>query len=215
MTTNPQSQFDETVLEMIEHSPVGAVPQTPAYQDALKRLRSAHQIYADADHRDGYVTSRSLSRLPAFHAANLPALVKGEIEAEALEPNGAIFDRYVQSLSASLRQRAEAVRLQVAGRPIHHRAKGEAFKDPVHSLFLLPGSGPHPGLPGNYLYGVLTQLGADAKTARWAVIVHDNDDGAERFETDSRQEALDKVTELVESAPFRLDELAGLGFVAL
>lgn len=214
MSQNPHAQFDETVLEMIEHSPIGAVPQTPAHRDAVGRLLAAHQIYADADHKDGYVTARSLARLPVFRATNLDALARGEIDAEALEANAAIYDRYVHSLAAGLRPKAEAVRLHVAGRPPMHRAKGAVVHDPMHTLFLVPGSGPHPGLPGNYLHGSLFQLSADAQASRWAIIIHDNDDGAERFEAATRQEALEKLIELVESAPFRLDELAALGFVA-
>jgi hypothetical protein len=93
MSQDPNAHFDSTVLEMIEHSPVGAVPATPSYQDAIVRLRASHKIYADADHKDGHVTARSLARLRNFHAGNLDSLVAGTILPEALEPNSGIFDR--------------------------------------------------------------------------------------------------------------------------
>lgn len=102
MPHNPHANFDQTVLEMIEHSPVGAVPVTPAYQDAIRRLYVANRAYADADHKDGHVTARSLAKLPLFHANNLMELVASQIAPEALEANGSIFDRYIQSLPAAL-----------------------------------------------------------------------------------------------------------------
>ena len=124
MPHNPHANFDQTVLEMIEHSPVGAVPVTPAYQDAIRRLYVANRAYADADHKDGHVTARSLAKLPLFHANNLPELVASQIAPEALEANGSIFDRYIQSLPAAHRAKAESYRLTVAGRVAHHRARG-------------------------------------------------------------------------------------------
>jgi len=209
---DPNEHFDQTVLDLIEHSPVGAVPATPTHQDALKRLYAAHQVYADADHREGHVTARSLARLPAFHAKNLDELIAGRIGAEALEPNASIFDRYIHSLPAERRAKTEARRLIVAGRPIHHRAHHAvtAAHDPVHSLFLLPGGGPHPGLPGNYLYGSVYETGAGSSP--WAVNLHDSDDGAALFEAPSIQDALAKLQEVLESAPFTLVELEALGF---
>jgi hypothetical protein len=207
----PHEHFDQTVLDMIEHSPIGAVPATPAYQDALKRLYASHQTYADADHKDGHVTARSLGRLPAFHAKNLDELITGKIGAEALEPNAGIFDRYVQSLPADRRARAEARRLVVAGRPVHHRKhEGAPVHDAVHSLFLVPGAGPHPGLPGNYLYGSIYETGAAAHP--WALNLHDSDDGAAVFEAASLADALAKLQEVLASAPFNMDELVALDF---
>src|SRR3954470_2564219 len=107
MPSDPHAQFDQTVLEMIEHSPVGAVPHTPAYTDALSRLYASHQVYADADHKGGHVTVRSLATRPSFHANNLEAFIAGKIDTEALESNASIFDRYIQSLPAAQRAPAE------------------------------------------------------------------------------------------------------------
>ena len=210
MPHDPHAHFDHTVLDLSEHSPVGAVPATPAYQDAIKRLYASHQAYADADHKDGHVTARALARLPSFHAANLDELIAGRIGSEALEPNAAIFDRYVQSLPADRRARAEARRLGVAGRPVHHRAKDTTVHDLVHSLFLVPGAGPHPGLPGNYLYGSLYETGVTAHA--WALAIHDSDDGAAVFETAALPAALAKLQEVLASAPFNMNELEALEF---
>lgn len=213
MRHDPNAQFDQAVLDMIEHSPVGAVPFTPAYRDALARLYASHQAYADADHKEGHVTARSLTKLPSFHANNLAALVAGEIAPEALEKNAAIFDRYLQSLPPGRREKAEGLRSVVAGRVAHHRAKhGAAIAhDPIHTLILVPGTGPHPGLPGNYLYGSAFQVGADANSA-WAVHLHDSDDGAALFDAPTMAEALAKLQEVLDSAPFNMNELEALGF---
>ena len=217
MPQDPNAHFDQTVLDMIEHSPIGAVPMTPAYQDALKRLYASHQVYADADHKKGHVTARSLAKRPHFRASNLDALIAGKIGAEALEANGSIFDRYVQSLPAEARVRAESFRLTVAGKVAHHRAKlvgtdkVVVAHDPVHTLFLVPGAGPNPGLPGNYLHGAAVQLRA-ADDSPWSVHVHDSDDGDALCEVATRAEALAKLNEVIESAPFMMDELEALGF---
>ena len=212
MPQNPHTAFDLTVLDLIEHSPIGAVPNTPSYQDAVKRLYASHQAYADADHKDGHVTARALARLPLFHAANLDALIAGQIAAEALESNASIFDRYVQSLPEARRAKAESLRALVAGRPVHHRKHGDTVAhDPIHTLFLVPGAGPHVGLPGNYLYGSVLQLSA-AATAAWAVHLHDSDDGAALCDVPTMAEALAKLQEVLASAPFKMDELAALGF---
>ena len=216
MPHDPNAQFDQSVLDQIEHSPIGAVPGTPAYQDALTRLRAANQVYASADHKGGYVTVRSLARCPIFHAANLDTLVARQIAAEALESNASIFERYLQSLPAAQRTRAESMRAMVAGKPAHHRTKhiGDlkvVAHDPIHTLFLVPGTGPHPGLPGNYLYGSALQLNADAASA-WAVHLHDSDDGAALCDLPTMEAALTKLQEVLMSAPFNLNELAALGF---
>lgn len=208
-----QAQFDDTVLAMIENSPVGAVPHTPAYDDALKRLIAAQKIYPDADHRDGYVTARSLARLPSFAPANWVEFVSGRIGAELLEPNSSVFNRYVAFLQTPLRPRAESVRTRVAGKPVMHRAKaGGIAHDPMHALFLVPGTGPNRSLPGNYLYGAVIQLGATAGEGAWAVDVHDADDAIAVFDAPTLASAAAKLAELFESAPFHLDELDGLGF---
>lgn len=218
MPHDPNAQIDHAVLEMIEHSPTGAVPATPTYQDALARLYAAHQVYADADHRDGHVTARSLARQPCFHAVNLEALESGGADAAALEPNAGIFDRYVASLPAAHRPRAEGYRLKVIGRPVLHRAKHAGTErlpiahDLMHTLFLVPGAGPHPGLPGNYLHGSVLQAGADGSAGSWAVQLHDRDDGAAVFGAPTMAAALSKLREALESAPFNMNELEALGF---
>ena len=213
MPQDPHAKFDEAVLDMIDHSPVGAVPMTPAYQDGLTRLYAAHKIYASADHRNGHVTARSLALQPSFHASNLADLIAGTVNAEALESNVSIFDRYVKAVPESRRAQAEAFRLTVAGRPAHHRKHGanEAVHDPIHSLFLVPGTGPHPGLPGNYLYGSVLQLTA-AADAPWAVHLHDGDDGVSLIDVPTMPDALAKLMEVMESAPFTMSELEAIGF---
>ena len=215
MPLDPHAAFDHNVLELIEQSPVGAVPGTPAYRDALGRLRASHQVYPDADHKDGYVTVRSLSARPCFRADNLDALIGGAIDADALESNASIFDRYVAALPAGLRAKAEGHRLVVAGRPAHHRKHGGVIAhDPVHSLFLVPGAGAHPGIPGNYLHGSMLQLGADPDAGGWSVHIHDSDDGAAMCDVPTLADALAKLQEVIESAPFHLNELGALGFRA-
>lgn len=211
--SDPNAEFDHAVLDKIDASPIGAVPGTPAYQDALRRLYAAQQIYPSADHKGGHVTARSLIPLPFFHANNLDAFIAGEINDEALEPNASIYDRYVQSLPLDLRSRAEAQRLMVIGKPILHRAKHgvQAVHDPLHTLFLVPGAGPHPGLPGNYLHGAVFHVGDEA-TGNWVVHVHDREDGASLFGTPKLADALAKLQEVLASAPFHLTELAALGF---
>jgi hypothetical protein len=219
MSQDPNAQFDAAVLDKIELSPVGAVPHTPAYQDALKRLYASHQVYADADHKDGHVTARSLSSLPCFHATNFEAYVAGKIADTALEKNAEIFERYLQSLSPEKRTKAEAFRTSVPGKPIHHRkhagaAATQIIHDPVHSLFMVPGGGPHPGLPGNYLYGFILEVSGKPGAAPWALHLHDGQDGVELYEAASLTDAFEKLQELLASAPFHLSELAELGFRA-
>lgn len=211
MPLDALAEFDRTVLEMIEHSPVGAVPRTPTHQDALKRLLSTYQVYASADFKDGFVTARSLANSPAIHAQNLDDLIAAKITPEALEPNAKIFDRYVQSLPVPHRAIAESKRLIVAGKAAHHRSKhdGAVIHDPAHTLFLVPGSGANPGLTGNYLYGFIHEMSANV----WTLHLHDSVDGTMRFEATSMGESLEKLQELLASAPFHLGELEALGFV--
>lgn len=212
MPHNPHEQFDQTVLDIIDHSPIGAVPVTPAYQDAIGRLYASHQAYANADHKDTHVTARSLAKVPAIHANNLDALIAGQIAPEALEANASIFTRYVHSLPAARQAKAESYRLTVAGKVAHHRKHGTVVAhDPIHTLFLVPGAGPHPGLPGNYLYGSAFQHQAEA-TSPWSVNLHDSDDGAALFDAPTMAEALAKVEEVFASAPFSMSELEALGF---
>jgi hypothetical protein len=215
MPHDPHVQFDHTVLDMIEHSPVGMVPRTPSYDDALGRLYASHQVYANADHKGGHVTVRSLATRASFYPQNLEELMSGKIDAEALESNASIFDRYVQALPAADRARAEGFRVMVIGKPAHHRAKhgSAAAHDPLHALFLVPGAGPHPGLPGNYLHGSVFHVGADDASGSWVVPVHDGDDGVTLFRVPTLADALAKMQELIASAPFHLSELAALGAV--
>jgi hypothetical protein len=213
MSQDPNWPFDQTILDMIEHSPVGAVPHTPTYQDALRRLYAARQVYPDADHKDGHVTARSLGTKPVFHAENLSALIAGQIEPEGLEDNAKIFTRYVLSLPPALQAKAEAHRLTVAGRPAQHRAKhGAITHDPLHTLFLLPGGGPNPGLPGNYLYGFVVQGAAGSDSNPWHLHLHDAADGTAAVDTPTLPSALEKLQEIISSAPFHLSELVDLGF---
>ncbi len=217
MPHDPNAAFDQAVLDMIDHSPIGAVPGTPAYQDAITRLYASHQVYAHADHKGGHVTARSLARQPSFHANNLDALLAGQIAPDALEANAGIFDRYVHFLPVAIQGKAETHRALVAGRPAHHRAKlvGTvklvSVHDPIHTLFLVPGTGPHPGLPGNYLYGSVLQVTA-VPTSPWMIHLHDSDDGAAVFDAPTMTEALSKLQELLGSAPFTMKELETLGF---
>jgi hypothetical protein len=213
MPHDPHAEFDHQVLDLIEHSPVGAVPRTPAYQDALERLQASHQVYASADHQKGFVTVRSLSSRPCFCAENLDALVAGSIAAAALESNASIFDRYVAALPPALCAKAETHRLIVAGRAVHHRKHGGVIAlDPVHTLFLVPGAGPHPGIPGDYLHGFLLQLGNNPAADGWSIHLHDRDDGAAMCDTPTLAEAGAKLQEVIASAPFHLNELGALGF---
>jgi hypothetical protein len=217
MPQDPNAQFDSTVLDKIELSPVGAVPHTPAYQDALKRLYASHQVYADSDHKDGHVTARSLGGRAVFHANNIDAYAAGQIEDTALESNASIFERYAQSLNPGQRAKAEAYRVSVPGKQIHHRkhhgtGAPVVIHDPVHSLFLVPGGGPHPGLPGNYLYGFLHEIAGKEGTTAWSIIVHDSQDGVELIDAPTPAEVFAKLQEVLASAPFHLGELAELGF---
>lgn len=211
MPTSATAAFDQTVLDMIEHSPTGSVPRTPSYDEALTRLDATRQVYASADHKGGYVTARSLSRLPSFMAFNLQEIAASEHA--VLESNNSIFDRYLQSLNPMLRPVAEGFRLLVAGKPIHHRPKvgGPLARDPVHSIFLVPGAGPRPGLPGNYLHGVLAEKQEGQKLS-WSIRILDSDNDAAACEVASAGEAVERMQELVESAPFHLSELEALGF---
>jgi len=88
MPPDPNAYFDQAVLDQIEHSPIGAVPFTPTYQDALKRLYGSHQAYAHADHKNGHVTARSLAKLPHFQAKNLEELIAGRIGPTRWKPTG-------------------------------------------------------------------------------------------------------------------------------
>ena len=102
----------------------------------------------------------------------------------------------------------------VIGKPAHHRAKhgAEVVHDPMHMLFLVPGAGPHPGIPGNYLNGALFHIGADEATGKWVINVHDRDDGAAEFKVTQRANALAMLEDVLASAPFHLSELEALGF---
>lgn len=210
MSTDSQTEFDHSVLDKIDLSPVGAVPSTPSYQDALTRLYEARQVYAHADHKDGHITARALSELPIFYPDNLDDLIAGKIGDEEIEPNASIYNRYVASLPETLRARAESCRVMVIGKPIQHRAKHSI--DPMHMLFLVPGAGPHPGIPGNYLFGSVYHLEAEDAVGSWVINVHDADDGASSYRIPEKPAILAMLQDVLASAPFHLEELDALGF---
>jgi len=214
MPHNPYAELEQTLLDMIDHSPVGAVPRTPSYTEALKHLYATRQVYTHADHRDGHVTARSLSTRPAYHAANLQEFIEGRIEPEALESNNTIFDRYLASLPQSQRARAEEFRLVVAGRPIHHRTKGSTLhaRDPLNTIFLIPGGGPQPSLPGNYLHGGLSEYHDTAHPLPWCIHLNDSTNDAAMLDFAALPEALAMLSELLSMAPFHLHELEAFGF---
>jgi hypothetical protein len=214
MSSDALAQFDQTVLDMIEYSPSGAVPHTPTHQDGLGRLRASHQVYPSADFKNGYVTVRSLSAKQSFHAGKLEAFLAGAADATELETDAYVFGRYVRSLPPVAQGRAEDHRAAVVGRRLHHRAKHgvEGATEPVHALFLVPGSGVHPGLPGNYLYGSIFQTSVDAVGGGWAIHVHDVENGAAICELANRTEAAAKFQDVLASSPFLLGELSELGF---
>jgi hypothetical protein len=214
MPNDAHAQFDQTVLDLIECSPAGAVPHTPTHQDALGRLRATHQVYPSADFKNGYVTVRSLSAKRSFYAGKLHAFLAGEADVAELEGDGDVFGRYVRSLPPLAQARAEDHRATVVGRRLHHRTKqgAEGASEAVQALFLLPGSGAHAGLPGNYLYGSILQTCADAAAGGWAILVHDVENGTASCELGNRAEAAAKFQDVAASAPFLLVELAELGF---
>lgn len=215
MSSSAQAELEQQVLERIEHSPTGAVPHTPLYQTALGHLRAAFQVYPSAEYKDGWVTARSLAAKPVFHAANLEAVLAGREPSESLEPDADVFARYVASLPPALQPRADAARNQLVARKLHHRAKhkAEVQHEPVHALFLLPGGGNHAGLPGSYLHGAVIEHPATASTpAFWSVDLHDSEDGAMIIEVPAAAAALEKVQELLASAPFHLAEIEPYGF---
>ncbi len=214
MPPSSEADFEQTVLDMIEHSPLGSVPRTPTYDEALGHLRATHQVYANADHKDCHVTARSLALRPVFHASNLDLLVAGKITDDALESNTSIFERYLQSLPTETRTHAEAFRAEVAGREIHHRPKaGSATAhDPLATLFLVPGGGPHPGLPGNYLHGMLMEVHDTRFPEPWRIVVKDSLNDTAVLNASTKEEALEALKDLLDSAPFHLFELEALGF---
>ena len=212
MSPTAHDPFDPVVLDLIDHSPTGSVPTTLAHQEALRRLYASHQVFPSADHKDGHVTARSLAGHAAFSAVNLAQLGAGAIGQDALESNAHIFDRYLQSLRVELRPAAETHRAEVAGRAIHHRAGHfpASGHDPVHSLILIPGSGPDAGLPGNYLYGFLSE--DEPAAGAWTVRLRDRVGTATRFQATSCATAISKLQELLDSCPFDLRELEAFGF---
>lgn len=216
MTLDPQAQFDEHVLDIIEQSPVGAAPRTPAHQDAIRRLQDGHQIYPSADFADGFATARSLASRPFFWAENLEEVLAGKVPVAELETDESIFERYVASLPEELRPAAEAGRANVIERRQMHRThKGEAdVHDPLHTLLMMTGMGLNPGMPGNYLFGSLLQLeGTDEDlSGAWKIHLHDRDDGAAFCEVASVAAAFEKAEEVMASAPFQMSELEELGF---
>jgi len=205
------------VVGAVTGTVTGAVASTPSYQDALRRLYEARQVYKHADHKDGHVTARSLAALPIFYAKNLTDFTLGAIAEEKLESNASIYDRYVASLPESRRTAAEDCRVTVIGKPSHHRAKhgAEEVHDPMHMLFLVPGAGAHPGIPGNYLHGAVFHVGPDEVAGAWVIHVHDGDDGISAFKAPTLALVLAHLQDVLASAPFHLDELEALGFESL
>lgn len=213
MPHDPLAEFDQTLLDVIENSPTGSVPHTPAYQDGLRRLRAAHQVYPSSDYKNGYVTVRSLAARPLFYAQNLEACLAGAVEVEALEADASIFSRYVGSLPPAKQAGAEAWRARVVARKAHHRVhNGVVAHEPAHTIFLVPGCGRAPGLPGDYLYGSVVQMGASGTEGPWELHIHDREDDVARCETATLAEALAKLQDVLASAPFLLSELALFGF---
>jgi len=206
--------FDQTVLDMIEHSPTGSVPRTPTYDESLTRLLAAQQVFHSSDSKDGLVTARTLAHRPLFVAAGMQELAAHPEDHSQLESNASVFDRYVGSLPAAQRARAETFRLVAAGRAVHHRTKagGELVRDPLHSIFLVPGAGPRSGLPGNYLRGSVDEVADAGQPTRWRIRIMDADTDAAVCELPDLAEALDRLKDLLESAPFHLSELEALGF---
>ncbi|MBC8012238.1 MAG: hypothetical protein H7067_19315 [Burkholderiales bacterium] len=213
MPHDPLAEFDQTLLDVIENSPTGSVPHTPAYQDGLRRLRAVHQVYPAADYKNGYVTVRSLAAKPLFYAQNLEACLAGEVGVEALEADASVFSRYVGSLPPGLQAAAEAWRARVVAGKAQHRAHhGVVAHDAAHTIFLIPGGGRAPGLPGDYLHGSVLQMGASGIEGPWVLQVHDREDDLTRCEVATLAEALAKLQDVLASAPFLLSELAPLGF---
>lgn len=210
MVQSEDSVFDQTVLGLIEQTPNGVVPRTPIYDEAIARLRSAGQIYINADFAGGFATARSLAKLPVFAASNLEAWASGNEGTVTPESNLAVFDRYVASLRPEHRARAETFRVPLAGHPVHHRAKAGTAADaePANLLFLVPGGSLHRTLPGNYLHGFIRKVASGG----WELRVADAERGFARFEAGSKAEAVGKYEELVASVPFLLGELEALGF---
>ncbi len=206
--------FDHVVLDLIDHSPTGSVPRTPTHDESITRLLAAQQVYHSADFKDGFVTTRHLSSQPHFVATGLAELAAHPDDPSQLETNGAVFDRYVASLPEAQRVRAETFRLTTAGRPIHHRPKagGVLVHDPIHSIFLVPGTGPKTGLPGNYLRGSLDELPAVDGQPRFRIQVLDSDTDAAVCELPTLAAAMERLHDLIESAPFHLSELEAFGF---
>jgi hypothetical protein len=56
------------------------------------------------------------------------------------------------------------------------------------------------------------EMGAGSPPGSWSVQVHDCDDGAAVFSAASLQGALAKLQEVLDSAPFNMNELGGLDF---
>jgi hypothetical protein len=56
------------------------------------------------------------------------------------------------------------------------------------------------------------QVAANASHGSWAVHLHDREDGSAEFRAQTMGEALAKLQELLESAPFTMAELEALGF---
>ena len=206
--------FDQTVLDLIEQSPTGSVPRTPTYDESIARLEAAQQVYQSSDYEDGHVTARSLARRPHFVAAGLLELAAHPDDRTSIEANASVFARYAGSLPAALRARAEPFRLAAVGHAVHHRLKagGVLARDPLHSIFLVPGAGLRLGPPGNYLLGAIDEVPPAEAPAHFLIRILDADTVAAGCALPGLAEALGRLEEVLGSAPFHLSELESLGF---
>ncbi len=82
----------------------------------------------------------------------------------------------------------------------------------MNSLFLVPGTGPHPGLPGNYLQGALLEIMHPGAASTWKLELHDGETGVSSLAAPTMPEALTAMQDVISSAPFNLRELDALGF---
>jgi len=199
---------------MIEHSPSGRAehsivpgfPETPLCLAQGLRRRGP---------QGRHVTARSLAARQNFHAANLDALIAGTIGPEALETNFSIFDRYVGSLPLDRRARAEGFRTKVPAGPSctgPNMRQREASHRPRSHAHPFPRSRDRPASGASRQLPVWLRDGGGAGSApaSWAIQIHDNDDGAAVFNAPGMEAALSKLQEVLDSAPFNMNELGAL-----
>ena len=78
---------ENATMEMIEHSPTGAVPHTPTYQDALKRLYAAQK------------KARAWDAYEALHTRTLQALAD-DFDSVFGKAFARAYERSLQEVSA-------------------------------------------------------------------------------------------------------------------